>query len=360
MRRLLFATLTSLAVACSSDPQAIDNSQLPQDDGGGTTGPDGSMVTGDGGPESYDSAPIPPQPPMATTSVQIIVEPSDNGAAIEAAISGATKSIHMTMYLLSSTNVVKALIARHKAGVDVKVILNQNFPQAGTDNSYVYGQLQSAGVPVVYASLLFTYTHEKCVIIDGTTAWIMTMNLTQSSPSSNREFLAIDTDPADVAEAETIFQSDYAHTKPAVSGKLLVAPVNAHALMLGLISTAKKSLDVEDESLSDWQVTDALVAAKKAGVAVRVVLSDQTPTAAQSTSIGKFKAAGIPVVSVSNPYIHAKAVVADGTLAYVGSENLTQNSLDSNRELGLVVGAASEVAKVASTVAADFSAGKAL
>ena len=60
---------------------------------------------------------------------------------------------------------------------------------------------------------------------------------------------------------------------------------------------------------------------------------------------------------VSTPYIHAKAIVADGVLAYVGSANFTANSLDSNRELGLIVSAQSEIDKVAATINTDFFAG---
>ena len=70
---------------------------------------------------------------------------------------------------------------------------------------------QAAGVEVVWAPSRFTYTHEKAVIIDGTSAWIMTMNVTFSSPTANREYLALDTDPDDVAEAEAIFQADFAN-----------------------------------------------------------------------------------------------------------------------------------------------------
>ena len=44
-------------------------------------------------------------------------------------------------------------------------------------------------------------------------------------------------------------------------------------------------------------------------------------------------------------------------LCYVGSENLTANSLDSNRELGLIISATSEIAKVEAAIDADFSAG---
>jgi phosphatidylserine/phosphatidylglycerophosphate/cardiolipin synthase-like enzyme len=39
----------------------------------------------------------------------------------------------------------------------------------------------------------------------------------------------------------------------------------------------------------------------------------------------------------SSLYIHAKAIIADGIKAFVGSENFSITSLDDNRELGIMV-----------------------
>jgi len=263
----------------------------------------------------------------------------------------------MTMYLLSNSTVINTLISKKKAGLDVKVVLNKNFPTSGTDNNSVFTQLQNAGVAVVWAPALYTYTHEKTVIVDGTSVWIMTMNVTFSSPTSNREYLALDTDADDIAEAEQIFQADFTNSGATPTGKLLVAPVNARAGLLDLIESAQTKLDVEDEELSDSQIVPALVAAQDRGVALRVVLSYDTPTSAMSNAVTTLEGDGIAVKKLSTPYVHAKAIVADDALAYVGSENLTQNSLDSNRELGLIVSAATEVAKVEATIDADFAAG---
>jgi cardiolipin synthase A/B len=40
---------------------------------------------------------------------------------------------------------------------------------------------------------------------------------------------------------------------------------------------------------------------------------------------------------VSNPYIHAKMIIADQKRAFVGSENLSLNSLTAAREVGIIV-----------------------
>src|SRR5205807_1892515 len=146
-----------------------------------------------------------------------------------------------------------------------------------------YSQLVNNNISVVWAPAGFTYTHEKCVILDGKQAWIMTMNATNSSPTANREYLAIDNDAADVAEAEAIFAADYANTSIQPQGALVVAPVNARAKIVALAGSATKTLDVEGEEFSDTSTANAIAAAAKSGVKVRVVIADNTPTSSQQS-----------------------------------------------------------------------------
>ncbi len=292
-----------------------------------------------------------------TAAVRVLVEPSDDGSALVAAISGAKKSVHMTMYFFDNLSAIQALEAQQRAGRDVKVILNQNFVDGTGSNAAVFAELAQAGITVAWAPPAFRLTHEKCVIIDGGEAWIMTMNLDESSARENREYLAVDTDPADVREAETIFAADIADRPGAVSGRLVVSPVNSRAKLTALIEAAKSTIDVEGEEIGDEGLVSALTDAALGGVDVKVVLSDESPSAAQAKAVSALMAANVPVVTLSHPYIHAKAIVIDGVAAYVGSENFTTASLDDNRELGLLFDAPREVEKVDATILADFSIG---
>ena len=341
--------------------------------GGGSSGADGSAPKG--GADSGIGG---------TSGVTIIVEPNGNKASeLVAAINGATKSVHMTMYLLDDKNVISALVSRAKApGVDVKVILNDFSMQTSSgDNTTVLNQLKGDGVNVILSNPTeFNFTHEKCVIIDGATAWIMTMNTETSSPQYNREYLAIDTTAADVAEAESIFEADFANTQNfAASGGLVVAPQppnNSRTALVDLIASATKTLDVEVEEFSDTYstgITNAVAAAAKRGVKVRLVLANATPSATQTSSITTVKSAGASVVvsggtsgsaTAASPYIHAKAITVDCTgttcvKGWVGSENMTGGSLGYNRELGVVITNATELAKVEAAINTDFAAGTA-
>lgn len=354
--------IAAISLACSSaeltgaPPPTGPTDTVPVDENGNPI-PDG----GTRDPvKDLDGGTLP-----VTSAVTIQVQPSDNGLAVLNAIKGAKTSVHMTMYLLTDNDVINALTALKAAGKEVKVILNKTFPDASTSNASAFTKLQQGGVDVRYGPAGFTFTHAKTIIIDQQKLLVMTMNMTNTSASTNREYIATVTDADDVAEAETIFQADFDNKAFTATGKLLVSPrnsvqVDARDRLVALIDTAKASVDLAGESLSDAAIVDALIAAKNAGLAVRVVIGDQAGSPTQQDAVAKLKQAGVPIKSLSTPDMHAKAIVVDGKLAYVGSQNFTANSLNNNREIGVVTDAAAEVAKVQSTIAKDFGAGTAL
>jgi cardiolipin synthase len=306
-----------------------------------------------------------------STAISIIVEPDGNDAKqVVDAINTATTSINMTMYIISHQAIISALVARAKAHVNVRVILDGSTMNKSFNTS-AHDTLVAAGANVVWSNPAFTYTHEKAIMIDGTSAWIMTMNATSSAPTSNREYLALDTDATDIAEANAVFEADFAMHTIAPSGALVVANANARPDLVALINASTTTLDVEGEEFSDAYtggIVDSVTAAAHRGVKVRVIIGNSTP---DQPSIAKVKAAGAKVVvtgptsgagTMSNPYIHAKTIMIDcsGTncaRGYVGSENFSAGSLGYNRELGVIFTTQAELAKVETAINTDFAAG---
>jgi phosphatidylserine/phosphatidylglycerophosphate/cardiolipin synthase-like enzyme len=345
----------------------------PHGGGDGDAATRGDAATGDGARghdgEMQVDAGLP-----GSTDVHIIVEPNGNHASeLLSAIEGAHASVYMTMYQIDNTSIVSALVGRKHAGLDVQAVLDGSTTNQAW-NTPAYNALHAAGVDVVWSSPSFTYTHEKTVIIDGTQAWIMTMNANQSPPTSNREYLAIDGDPDDVAEATAVFQADHAMHSIAPTGNLVVANANARQKLVALIDSATSTLDVEVEELSDLNlsgVVNAIAQTAHRGVNVRVVLANGSATSTQTQAVHEIQQAGAHVVvtgptssggTSSNPYIHAKAVVVDcaGTTCargFVGSENFSGGSLGYNRELGVIYTDQAELAKVEAAFAGDFARG---
>ncbi len=365
--RLWFGVVGAIlgaAVACNS----AELSKGSSSGASGELGPGGEYpgAVGDG------ATPDPRRDPTAdldggvlpmTKAVTVQVLPSDNGAAILAAIKAAQTSVHMTMYLLTDAGAIKALGDAKAAGRDVKVVLNKTFPSGSGSNQTAYNSLKSRGVDVVWAPAGYAFTHAKVIAIDGEKMLVMTMNLTESSPSTNREYIATDSDPKDVADFETIFQGDYANAATSLNGNLVLSPQSASTLdarqrLVALIDTAKTSLDVEVQTLSDRAVVDAIVLAHQAGVKTRVVLDGNfEPSDAQQEAVTKMKAAGVPVRTLKTPDMHAKTLVVDKSYAFVGSHNFTSNALFNNREVGLILDNAVEAAKITAVIDQDFTAG---
>jgi cardiolipin synthase A/B len=345
-------------VACSSASLVTPPPPPPTEES------DGSIVVPetDGAIVLPDGAVVAPLALTFVNDLTVQVMPSDSGASILDAIRTAKTSIHMEMYLLTNSAVIAALRTAKQAGRDVKVVLNKDFPQGGNANIGAYNQLVAGGVEVVYAPPAFAFTHAKTMVIDGTSGWIMTMNLTQTSPIDNREYLVRISGAAEVSELETIFQADFTNTARDIPGRLVVSPatatpVDAQKRLVALIQQAKKEVAIEGESLADTVITEALVAAKRSGKDVRVILNDREPTTGQDTAIAALRAAQIPIVKVGTPDIHAKAIVTDRNRAYIGSQNFTQTALLKNREVGVLTENLVEVTKVITTIDADFAKG---
>ena len=291
---------------------------------------------------------------------------SSSEPTIYSFINSATTSLDMTMYELEDTTAVDDLIALKAKGVTVRVVLDNAHQSA---NSSAYTALTNAGIGVVWSSSSFVYTHQKTITVDATETLILTGNLTSQYYATGRDYGVFDTDTRDVAAIEKAFNADYAHTAitPTDGDHLLWSPTDSRSRLLSIINAATTTLDVEELEFSDSTVVNAIVARAKAGVTVRVVL--ETP-ADYSSEVTAIKAAGGTVHGYSDPsgfYIHAKAMVADYGLSTqeveAGSMNISTNSLDNNRELGLILtgtGVAESVATtIETTFASDYSGGTA-
>ncbi len=289
---------------------------------------------------------------------QFFVEPDDGVGIIVNVINKAQKTIDMTMYLLTDREVIAALKSSVTRHVRVRALLEQHPVGNGPGNQGIYDTLHADGVDVKWSNPAFRLTHEKSLVLDGTSALITTANLTFSAVTSNREYGMVDTDPADAAADEAVFQADWDRTTVSPSRPdLVVAPNNARQKLTALIAGAKKTLLAEQEEMEDPGVEDALAAAAKRGVSVRVIL----PTAGagadyNAAGIQRVSGAGAQVHRLDKPYPHAKMFLADGQVLYVGSANVSASSLDFTREMGLIMSNPEAIQRVQQTFEKDWSA----
>ncbi|HEX4060698.1 MAG TPA: phospholipase D-like domain-containing protein [Streptosporangiaceae bacterium] len=283
----------------------------------------------------------------------------DNGeTAIYNFVNTATSSIDVTIYELNDVTLENALVAKEKAGVTVRVILDN---AEKSYNTAAYNVLTAGGVGVVWSSTTFTYTHQKTITVNNDESYISSGNFDNKYYATSRDYGEFDTDITDVNAIVAVFNADYAHTSitPSDGDDLVWSPTDSQSQLLALINGAQHTLDIEQEEFSDTTLVNAIVAREKAGVTVRVVIEDPS---SYTSELNEVTAAGGKVTGYSSStgfYIHAKTVIADygdsTAKAFMGSENFSSNSLNDNRELGIITTDTSIISGLESTFSGDFS-----
>ena len=299
-------------------------------------------------------------------NVQVFVEPEAGVQPILSAIQSAKKSIWLEMYLLTDHNVLRALEEAANRGIDVRVMLEPHPFGGGSSPARTLDQLNAAGVKAQPSSPAFSLTHEKGMIIDGTTVYIMTSNFTRSALGgssgsngiSNREYDIIDGNSVDVAAITAIFEADWNHSTAAFNDpNLVVSPVNSRNAFLTLINSTHSTLLLETEEMNDTVIEQALINEAQHGIHVQVILPAPRGSSTDTNSRGMatLRQGGVQVREDARFYMHAKMIVVDGQRAFVGSENISAQSLDHNRELGLLVADAGVLQTLQQTFQGDWA-----
>jgi phosphatidylserine/phosphatidylglycerophosphate/cardiolipin synthase-like enzyme len=135
-------------------------------------------------------------------------------------------------------------------------------------------------------------------------------------------------------------------TRPVESTLGNAALPEAHTVWLDLIAGARRRLDIEQFYLSDWPgertgpVLDAIGAAAKRGVKVRLLLDGRMSTTYPMPGDSLAKVPGIEVRRIDFRKLgggvqHAKFFLVDGERTFLGSQNLDWRALKHIHELGV-------------------------
>ena len=274
---------------------------------------------------------------QSSTGVRgLVVLPDDGPDSILDEINGAKSSIDLYVYLLPSDEVLSALSAAHDRGVAIRVILERDPFGGGNSNQDAYDRLSASGIAVRWSSDQFQFSHIKTFVVDQQVAVVMTLNLSWSALTRNREFAVVSTIPADLQEVSRLFDADWSGQPFAPEGDFVTSPENSRITFRKLIDAATTSIDVYAEVVRDADIRQRLADASARGVTVRILVP-ANPTADAVQIYRDLERTGVQVRLLADAYSHAKAIMVDGASAFVGSQNLTQTSLDKNRELGIIL-----------------------
>ncbi len=245
----------------------------------------------------------------------------------------AKERIWVEIYTWTEKKTIDALIRASRRWVDTRVILEGNVYSIPRINDDAYHRFQDAGIPVIFADTVkYTFTHAKYWIIDRTYC-ISSWNFTVSSFQKNRDIIVCDTSPKILDILLNIFESDEKKIRPLFSGgipwNIAISPINMRDRLQWTLLWARSSAYIFVQSISDTRFLDLLEKQYQSWIDVRVCRAENDGNEALSEY-------SFPIVSVKKPYIHIKALLIDKKTVLVWSMNLTENSIENNREIALL------------------------
>ena len=288
-------------------------------------------------------------------------------------IGAVSASINIETYIYKPDEVGRqfadAMIAAARRGVQVRLLIDAQGGRLGS----LRGELESAGVrckeyrPARRYPILGRRTHRKLLIVDGRIGytggfcfdkrWLgNARDKTEWHDSAVRAMGPV------VSQLQATFAEDWTFT----TGEILAgddfypaAPAagsmesqamktsrgDASSLPKMLyfmaIQAARRSILIQNPYfLPDGQIREALIAAARRGVEVKVIVPgtkmDVPPVRLASRhSFGSLLRGGVRIYEYQPAMIHSKILVVDGIFSTIGSINLDARSMSKNAEVSL-------------------------
>lgn len=268
-------------------------------------------------------------------------------------VGGSKASFHGAFYSLTLPAVTGKISEAYRRGVDVRLVIERSNalrPEVG--------KLVNAGIPVV-ADGNRALMHNKFAVIDGTTVWTGSFNLTGNCAYRNNNN-AIEIQSEELAR---IFGAEFEemHEKrvfgnrrepgifPLLSRKYYVkiedTPINAYfspednieRILLKRIRKAHTSVHFMAFSFTSDALGEELIRIFKEGRAVSGIMEREGSDSRDSEYV-KMKLEGIPVRLDKNRHImHHKVMIIDGDTVVTGSYNFTKSANVRNDENVLII-----------------------
>jgi cardiolipin synthase A/B len=277
--------------------------------------------------------------------MKLIVQPEDGLAPILEAVRRARKSIEIMIFRFDRPELERALATALDRGISVRALIAHTNSEGERGLRKLELRLLEAGLTVTRTNDDLVRYHSKYLVVDRRRLFVLGFNFTSMDIRRSRSFGLEVRKPPMVQDILRLFEADAARQDYTPSSSdVVVSPVNARARLSAFIKGARKQLLIYDPKLSDLRMIALLHERIKAGVDVRVI-----------GSVGKAGGA-IPAVRLARRRLHVRAIVRDGSRAFVGSQSLRRLELDQRRELGLVVRASSVVKQITTCFEKDWAA----
>ena len=178
------------------------------------------------------------------------------------------------------------------------------------------------------------YTHSKIALIDSW-FWIQTANLTHSSFFSNREHFFYSENTWVWNSLNNIFDKDWNGETIEIDDihpNLVVCNINCRAVIENLLLNAKKSIYIQTQYILDESILEILKEKYDKLDDMKFIVSDTDSNDFLIDYFGPWVAR-----KFSKYYNHTKMILIDDEKLLLWSMNLSDTSLDKNREIWIIL-----------------------
>jgi len=273
----------------------------------------------------------------------LVVLPDDSAKPILEAIRRAAKSLRVKMFVFSSPALLKAVIAAHRRGVKVQVMLNSVRRTGVADNDDTRQKLARAGIEVAEGNPAFDLTHEKSMVVDEATAFVKSLNWATRNLTGTRDYAVVTSHRREVREIVDCFEADWHRQRfdAGMDAHLIWCPGGRDRISR-FIDEARHTLFVQNERYQDPIIIERMVRAARRGVKLHVMARPPHTLKKDKLieGVGGLRIlddVGIKIRKLKHLKLHGKMLLADGVASIVGSINLAPGSLDGRRELAIEV-----------------------
>ena len=279
--------------------------------------------------------------------MKLIIQPDAGVGPIIRAIHAARKRIDIFIFRIDRDDIEKALTAAVQRGVAVRALIAHTNRGGEARLRKLEQRLLAAGVLVSRTSDDLVRYHAKYMIADSV-LHLFGFNFTKLDIDRSRSFAISTRDVKAVSEATKLFESDITR-QPLSPGRsnLVISPDNARETLARFIAGARKELAIYDAKVHDAAMIKLLKHCVARGVPVRVLGNV------------KGKDGGIATRQLATMRLHVRAIVRDGTRAFVGSQSLRKDELDKRREVGLIINNPTVARKLLQIFETDWADAKA-
>ena len=257
--------------------------------------------------------------------MDLIIQPDDGLTPLLQAVRHAKSRIDILIFRFDRSELEKALEAAVARGVVVRALIAHTNRGGEKILRKLELKMLEKGVIVARTAGDLLRYHGKMMVVDDE-LYVFGFNYTKLDIEKSRSLGIVTKDPRLIKEATSLFEADSTR-QPYVPNhdRLVVSPESSRKILKDFIDGAKKQLLIYDAKLTDRMMLKALQARVKDQVEVRVL-----------GKIGK-AAPGIEARKMPGLRLHVRAMVRDGSAAFVGSMSLRKLELDGRREVGVIV-----------------------